>query len=423
LLRPLALPSFRLLFASTSVSSVGTLLAAVALAIDVKDHAGRHPGPWVAALTIVEFLPTIAIGFALGPLLDRLSRRALMVGADLARAAVFCALPFTSSAGAIVGLAAVAGVANGFFRPAAYAGLPNLVPDDELAAANGLLQGVENVSWAIGPLLGGILTAAWGPHVAYWINAVSFVLSGALVARIPHRLLQSATALTRGWWQDVGDGWRAVRASRELRAVLVAWTLAMAALGAVNVGEIFLAKNSFHAGDFGYGLLYGAIGIGLVFGSLAAGALVDRFGIGRLYGLAIAWMAACFAGAAASPNVWVGAALALLGGVGNGVAVLCNILLVQRGAGDAVRGRALTVVMGVNYVMLGVASAVAGPVVDAVGARWLWAGAAAILLVAALAGAVMTRGVGDAAEHLPADLHVEPELEARLAAGTAPPGI
>jgi len=302
--------------------------------------------------------------------------------------------------------------------------LPNLVPEAELAPANGLLQGVENVSWAVGPLLGGVLTAAWGPHVAYWINAVSFVVSGVLVARIPQRLLQSTTALTKGWWQDVGDGWRAVRSSRELRAVLVAWTLAMAALGAVNVGEIFLAKNSFGAGDFGYGLLYGAIGVGLVVGSIGAGALVDRFGIRRLYGLSIGWMAVCFAGAAASPDVWVGATLAMLGGVGNGVAVLCNILLVQRGAADEVRGRALTVVMGVNYVMLGIASAVAGPVVDAVGARWLWAGAAGILLAAAVVGAAMTRGVRDTSEKPPVVPPLaDPEVGVPLATGTAPPGI
>ena len=81
-------------------------------------------------MLIVEFLPTIVVGLTLGPLLDRLDRRALMVGADLVRAAVFCALPFTTSAAGIVALALVAGLATGFFRPAVYAGVPNLVPED-----------------------------------------------------------------------------------------------------------------------------------------------------------------------------------------------------------------------------------------------------------------------------------------------------
>ena len=71
------------------------------------------------------------------------------------RAAVFCALPFAGSATMIIVLAAIAGVATGFFRPAVYAGMPNLVDDEQLPAANSLLQTVENLTWMIGPVVGG----------------------------------------------------------------------------------------------------------------------------------------------------------------------------------------------------------------------------------------------------------------------------
>ncbi|MGH3000956.1 MAG: MFS transporter, partial [Gaiellaceae bacterium] len=198
-LLPLRNASFRLLAIATLGSSVGTLLAAIALAIDIKDRT--NSGLWVGAVLVVAYLPTVVIGLTLGPLIDRLPRRNLMVGADVVRAAVFFALPFTGTPGVIVALAAVAGVANGFFRPAVYAGIPNLVPDEELPAANALLQAMENVSWAIGPILGGLLTAAAGPHTAYWINGVSFLVSAVLIARIPARMLQSELALTRGHWR------------------------------------------------------------------------------------------------------------------------------------------------------------------------------------------------------------------------------
>ena len=66
---------------------------------------------------------------------------------------------------------ALAGIATGFFRPAVYAGLPNLVDDDDLPNANSLLQTVENLTWMVGPVVGGILIAAQGPDLAYWINA------------------------------------------------------------------------------------------------------------------------------------------------------------------------------------------------------------------------------------------------------------
>ena len=65
---PLRLPGFRLLFCSTLASSLGTLLAQIALAIDVKDRT--NSGLWVGAVLVVGFLPTILVGLTLGPLID-----------------------------------------------------------------------------------------------------------------------------------------------------------------------------------------------------------------------------------------------------------------------------------------------------------------------------------------------------------------
>jgi MFS family permease len=374
---------------ATLGSSVGTLLAAIALAIDIKDRT--NSGIWVGAVLVVAYLPTVAVGLTLGPLVDRLRRRDLMIGADLLRAAVFFALPFTGSPGAIVALAAVAGLANGFFRPAVYAGVPNLVSDEDLPAANALLQAMENVSWAIGPVLGGVLTAAAGPHTAYWINGVSFLVSAAIISRIPSRMLQSETALTRGHWRDLGDGFVAVLRSRAMLAVLVAWGIACLGIGAANVAEIFLAKNTFHAGDFGYGLLYGAIGGGLVLGSFAGSVLLERVGPARTYAGALAVMALGFGGAAASPNIWVAAGCAVVGGAGDGAAIVCNAVLVQRGAGDAMRGRALTLVMSATFLATAAANVIAGALLHTVSPRWIWGGAAIAYLVAAGVGYVLAR--------------------------------
>ena len=382
-LAPLRVAGFRFLFLSTLGSSIGTLLAAIALAIDVKDRT--NSGLWVGAVLIVEFLPTIFVGLTLGPLLDRLDRRLLMIGADLLRAAVFCALPFTSSVAGIVGLALVAGLATGFFRPAVYAGVPNLVPEDQLPEANALLQTVENVSWAIGPVLGGVLTAAAGPHTAYWINAVSFLISALLVARIPKRLLQSEVALTRGHWRDLADGFGAVLRARPLLAVLVVWSIASLGIGAISLTEVFLAKNTLNAGDFGYGLLFGGIGTGLVIGSWSSSYIVERFGTTRTYLASLLVMTIGFGAAAAAPDIWVAAACCLVGGVGDGAAIVCNALLVQRGAADRVRGRALTLVMSVTYAMNGAGTVIAGVLMHVIGPRWVWAGGAATFAIGAVA--------------------------------------
>jgi len=388
-LAPLRLAGFRLLFLSILGSSIGTFLAAIALAIDVKDRT--NSGLWVGAVLVVEFLPAIFVGLALGPLLDRLERRSLMVGADLARVAVFCTLPFATSAGEIVGLALVAGLATGFFRPAVYAGVPNLVLEEELGDANALIQTVENLSWAAGPVLGGLLTAAWGPHTAYWINAVSFLVSAGLVARIPARLLQSAVALTRGHWTDIKDGVATVVRSNALLAVLIGWGIASLGAGSISVSEVFMAKNTLHAGDFGYGLLYGGIGTGLVLGSFWSSVVVKRLSTARAYGGSLALMAVGFGAGAASPDIWVAAVCCVVGGIGNGVAVVCNALLVQRGARDEMRGRALTFVMSATYTLTGISTVVGGALIGTGGPRWVWAGGAGVIAVGAVVGYALAR--------------------------------
>jgi MFS family permease len=393
-------PAFRLLFLATLGSSVGTWLAAIALTIDVFDRTGS--GKWVSALLIADFLPSILVGLLLGSLVDRLQRRRLMVGADLVRLAVFCYLPFAGSAGAIVAAAAVVGLANGFFLPAVFAGLPNLVDDAELPFANSLLQVTDNLSYMIGPLIGGAIVAASGPHLAYWINAATFLVSASFLARIPAGALQRAQATTKGHLADLADGLRTVLRSRALLTVLVAWTIAGLGSSGVNVGEVVLAKVTFSAGAFGFGLLAAGSGVGLVLGSALVATPLERRGAGVIYPAALTLMAVGFGIAAVSPDVWVAVACVVAAGIGNGAANVCNGLLIQRGAPDELRGRAFSVILSVNGAVRGLAMAGAGVLLDAWGARWLWGGSALLIATAAIVGAALVPGREGARETEPA---------------------
>jgi MFS family permease len=381
----------RLLFLAAFGSGLGTWLAFVALTIDVWDRTGS--GTWVSALLIADFLPAIALGLTTGPLVDRLSRRRVMVSADVVRFLVFCALPFAQSATQIVALAAVAGFATGFFRPAVYAGLPNLVEDSELPSAQGLLQAADAMTTVLGPLAGGVLVATTSPDWAYGINAVTFLFSAALILRIPAQLLQVAQATTEGHWRDVAEGLALIRGSRALLTVLIAWNVSMVGNAGVNVAEVALAKVSFHAGDFGFGLMLASAGFGLVFGSLTVGSLVERRPLARIYVSGLGMMAVGIGAAAIAPNVWVAAVCVVVSGAGNGIALVCNALLVQRGAPDRLRGRVFTVLMSSNYAILGLGMAAAGPLTDQVGARWGWGGSACLTAFAALVGYTLARGI------------------------------
>jgi MFS transporter, DHA3 family, macrolide efflux protein len=384
-------PPFRALFLATAASGIGTYLALIALIVDVYDRTGS--GAWVAALLIVEFLPVLVIGLTLGPLVDRLPRRTLMIGSDVVRVGVFAALPFAPNALTIVVLAGVAGFATGFFRPAVYAGLPNLVDDAQLPQANGLLQAVDSLTWLVGPLAGGAILAASGPDPNYAVNALSFVVSALFLLRIPAGRLQAGTGSAEGHLRDLRAGFRTVRSSRALVTVLVAWSIVMVGNGQVNVSEVILVKEAMDGGDFGFGVIMATSGLGLLVGALVGGAWVERRRMAEAYGSSIALMALGAGLTAISPNVWVAIAFVTAFGFGNGVASVCNPVLVQRGASDEVRGRAFTVIMSVNAAALGLAMAAAGPFTDAVGPRWVWGCTAGIYALAAGAALVLARPI------------------------------
>jgi MFS family permease len=380
---------FSLLFWATAGSAIGTYLAALALSVDVFDSTGS--GEWLAALLIADFLPIVVIGIALGPLVDRLSRRRLMIVSDVVRAAVFVALPFLDRPVLIVVLAGINGIATGFFRPAAWAGFPNLVPEEDREQATSLLSTFEHVAWTLGPVIAGGMLALSGPDLAYWVNAATFVLSAALVARIPARSLRSDEPITRGHWDDLRAGIGLVFRSRPLVTVLVAWNVSALATAFVNVAEVPFVKDDLGGGNIGLGVLVGATGVGLVIGSFFAASVLDRIGMRSLYAGSLLLMAIGFGAASVSPTLAVAAVLAAFATLGNGAAIVCNQLLVQTGAPDAMRGRALAVLMSTYYGVLGIAMAAGGILVDAASARVAWAVAGGVYLLSTVIAFALMR--------------------------------
>ena len=381
-----AAPGYRLVFLAALASGIGTWLAFVALVLDVTERT--EDARWVSALLVAEFLPVVVIGLLAGPLVDRLPRRKILIASDLARAVVFLLLPFAPDVLAIVLLALAAGVFTSLFRPALYAGLPNLVSDEDLPQANSLLQTAENLTWAVGAVAGGALVAVSGPDAAYVVNVFSFVVSALLFLRVRESLEETRVA-GQGHLRELADGLRLVVSSRPLLTVLIAWSIVMLSNAAVNVAQVFLATRVFDAGELGYGILVATEATGLVIGSFAAGGLIERHGVRGPYGLSIAVMGAGLLAAAAAANLWVALPFVVIAGIGNGAAVVCNVVLVQRGAPDALRGRAFSVLMGIGYAVLGLGMAVAGPITNAYGARTAWVIASGLCAAGALVGFVI----------------------------------
>jgi len=402
----------RRLFWATLISSAGTWLAFVALALDVYDRT--HSSVWVGALFVTETLPIASLGFFFGPLLDRLPRRSLMIGADLFRVVVFIALVFAPSAWAILALAMLAGIAAGLFAPAVYAGLPNLVEERDLAGANGLFQTATSATMIVGPLFGGAIVAVVGPHPAYLFNAASFVLSALLIAGIRPSGLQSVTAASRGYLRDLLDGAAAVFRSRPLLTVFIAWNVAMVGVAAMNTAEVELVTHDFGAGALGYGVFMAATGLGVFIGAFSARAVFARTPFATAYALGFALLAVGMGLVALLPPFALAVAILLIAGTGNGLLLTANAMLVQQGTSDDLRGRSFALIMSANALVLTFSSLGAGVLTDYAGARLVWALAGATMVLAGLVGWLLARPLSPARKPGGIAVSLEPNPESPI---------
>jgi MFS family permease len=169
------------------------------------------------------------------------------------------------------------------------------------------------------------------------------------------------------------------------------WSTVLVGSAAINVAEVFFVKDNLGAGDIGFGVLIGASGAGLVIGSFLAAPALGKVGLRRHYAGSIALMAIGWGGAALSPSIWIAVPFAIGGAAGNGAAIICNQILVQRGAPDRFRGRALATIMSTNYVVIGLGMGMTGLVLNWYSARWIMIVAAGIFGFGALTALLMTR--------------------------------
>jgi predicted MFS family arabinose efflux permease len=286
-----------------------------------------------------------------------------------------------------------------FFSPAEQAALPALAGDARLVTANALAGQSRDAARLLGSALGGVLVAAGGIAPLALLDAASFVASAALIARLPR-----LGAAHRDPGAGFGGEWRAglALATRHpvLRALLL--FLAVTCVGEGIFGTLFapFVRSVLHGSGGAYGLVTSAQAVGGIAGGLVVAALGDRLNPATALGAgALAFGAidlALFLYPLAWPAVWPATALIAAAGLPGALLLAGAMTLLQRNAGDGVRGRvfgALGVVEGVAVVAgtltAGLLAQALGivPVLAAQGAGYVLAGIAVLALLRAPAPA------------------------------------
>ena len=329
----------RVFFGAHAQSSFGTGAAYVALLLVAYE---RFHSPWAITLILLaEFAPSMFLGPLVGAAADRFPRRACLVLADALRAGAFVALALVGSFEATILFALLAGVGNALFNPTVMAALPGLVERERFPAATSLYGAISETGYTAGPALAAVAFIWLSPSALMLANGVTFGISALALLSLsfggrPRGAQQAVQpSMLRAAW----DGMKSTAGDRATRTLLLASTAFVVCLGMVNVAELLFAREALGASDAQFSLLVAAMGIGIVAGSLYRGGKGPLPTLKRRYLAGILLGGGGLVAASAAPSFAIAMVAFAAVGVGNGVALLYERVLLQTTIPDDLLGR------------------------------------------------------------------------------------
>lgn len=235
----------------------------------------------VAALSA---LPALIVTPLVGYAVDRFGRRRMSIIADLASAVSVIAFPilaiFTDLSFALILTLAVLGAA---IDPAGYTARKSIIPDAATASGvdrdslNGLHEGLFALGWTIGPLIGALSIATFGPINSFWIPGVLFIFAAVCILALRvgdagQDARAESSAIQKNFWREATQGFAVLWRDPYLRTI----TIAMIFLAGVYLPtESLVLPFYFEATD-------NALGLGIVISAMAAGGVLGAFSFGFL---------------------------------------------------------------------------------------------------------------------------------------------
>jgi len=382
---------FRLVFASRTVTLLGSQAGEVALLVQARQLTRSAFA--VGLLGAAELVPLVVFGLYGGVLADRLDRRRLirLCEAGLGGCAVLLVInaslphplvwPLYLIAAAMMGLAALQ-------RPSLDASVPRVVGREQLAAASALLALAANGSFMAGATLGGLLATWPGPLAVYALDAVSFVVSLAFLCRLGPLPAPARGGAGRraGGLRGAAAGIRYASRRQELIGSYLA-DLAAMTFAYPNALFPFLAAG-LHA-PWAVGLMFAAPSAGAMAASATSGWAGRVHRHGRAIALAAAAWGLAIAGLGLAPDVAVALALLVLAGAADMVSGIFRDTLWNQTIPDSLRGRLAGVELlsyglgpSAGQLRAGAVASIATPRVSLWSGGLLCAGAVAVICAA-----------------------------------------
>ena len=370
----------RAYFAVLAQSALGNGAAYIALLVIAYD---RYRSAWAISLVLIaDLVPAALLGPVFGAAADRWSRRNCLIVSDVVRALAFLGIALVDSFPATVGLALLAGAGTGLFNPASLAAIPSLVQPERLPAATALYGAITDFGFIVGPALAALVLLFGGPEVILYANVVTFAVSALILTRLRFGAapaVEDESAPRPGLFREAREGLSIIAGMVGIRAVIVASGAMLLFAGLFNVAELPFATEELDAGSAGFGALTAIYGLGFVAGSLSGSRGGEAVALKRRFLSGLALVGAGFVACGLAPGFPAALPAFALAGLGNGLTLVYERLLIQTTVDDSVMARTFGVRDGVSAWGFAAAFLAAGALIEALGVR-------TVLVVAGVGG-------------------------------------
>ncbi|MFF3918534.1 MFS transporter [Streptomyces sp. NPDC001852] len=276
---------------ASTASGIGDAVTAVALPLlaVLVLHASALE---VSLITAASYASWILVGLPAGVLVHRLPLRGAQVAMDLVRAVAVASVPAAAAFGVLslpqlIVVALVVGLASVVFDVANSTFLPSIVSKEELTARNSLTSGTRAATQLGGPSLGGVLVQVLGAATSIVVDAVSYVISAALMNSLPQVTHPAQDGPRRGMGEMIREGWRYVTHHPVIGPCAAdATAVNFVCGGLMALTPVFLVRT-LEAPPALVGILIATEGLGTLIGAALTPRIVTRLGSGR----ALLWAA------------------------------------------------------------------------------------------------------------------------------------
>jgi MFS family permease len=377
--------NFRRFWIGETVSLFGTQVTMFALPLVAVVDLHATPGQ-VGTLQALQYLPFLFFSLLLGGVVDRHARRPIMLAVNVARAVLIGLVPLLVALHALrlpmlYAIVFLVGVGTVVFDLCYLSFVPSVVAKEGLVAANGRLAVSQSTAEVAGPGLGGVLVQLLTAPVVLLVDAVSYVVSVAYLARIPADRPPVAPSARRRLLAEIRDGLRFVARERFIRALAVQGALYAFAYMATSTLFLLYAVRELKFSAGLLGLVLAAGSLGGVIGAAAADRFTARWPYGRLHVVAVAvgclpFLAVPAAGGPAALLTVVFVVAFFACDLGSATANVLSVTVRQSVTPTALLGRANAAVRTIHYGVGSLGAVAGGALGSAIGLRLaLWVGA------------------------------------------------